>query len=107
MKKNWSVLKSNIPSKVKTRPKVHFDILWQQNLTDKSNKRLYGITHFNPNQIIIDINQSDKEACYTAFHEVLHAVCDSYQVQLTETQVRKLEKALPYLMDFFEQWNKK
>jgi Zn-dependent peptidase ImmA (M78 family) len=76
-------------------------VLWQDNLTETTGGRLYGITRFDPNQIIINTQQSDKEAVLTYFHEALHAFSDSYEVGLTETQVRKLEKAFPYLLDLF------
>ncbi len=98
---NWKKLKNNIPSKLKTKSKVYFDILWQDNLTDKGGKRLFGLTQFDPNQIILDTQQSEKEAVHTAVHEAWHAFSDSYDIGLTEEQVRKLEKAFPYMHKFY------
>lgn len=101
MKIDWKQLRANIPSKIKTKYKTSFDVLWQDNLVDSSGKYLYGITKFNPNQIIINTQQSDKEAVLTLFHEVIHAMDDSYEVGLTENNVMKLEKSFLYIKELF------
>jgi hypothetical protein len=100
---NWTKLKNNIPNKIRTKARIYFDVLWQDNPTDKSGKRLFGLTTFEPNQIILATNQSEKEAVHTFVHEAIHAFDDSYEIGLTETQVRKLEKAFPYMFKFFMQ----
>ena len=98
---DWKKMRENIPNKIKTRYKVVFDVLWQDNLVDKGVKPLHGITNFNPNQIILDNMQSDKDAVLCFYHEFIHAVDDSYEVGLTEGQTLKLEKSFNYLKDFF------
>lgn len=100
MRPNWTRLKSNIPSKIRTKSKISFDLFWQDDLSDTAGK-LCGITRFDPNQIVINTQQSDKEAVLTAAHEMWHAISDSYELGLTESQVVKLEKAFPYIMEFF------
>ena len=102
MKIDWNKYKNNIPGKLRTKSKISFDVLWQDPLLDKSGVRLFGITQFNPNQIILDTKQSDKEAVLTTWHEFLHAIADSYEVKLTESEVRRLEKAFPYFKEFFD-----
>lgn len=101
MKIDWTKLKKQIPNKIRTKAKIVFDILWQDNLVDKQGKSCFGITEFNPNQIKIDTKQTDKEAVHTVWHEAWHAFSDSYDINLTETQVEKLEKATPYLREMF------
>jgi len=101
MRLNWSKLRQSIPNKIRTKARVVFDVLWQDNLTDRSGNHCFGITEFEPNQVKLDTQQSDKEAVYTVWHEAWHCFSDSYDIGLTETQVRKLEKASPYIRDFF------
>lgn len=101
MKPNWNDLRNKIPSKIKTKYKTSFDVLWQDNPTDKKGTRLFGCTTFDPNQIVLDTQQSDKEAVMTYWHEALHAFADSYEVKLTEPEVRRLEKAFLYFREFF------
>lgn len=102
MKINWQKLRNSIPNKIRTKARTAFDVLWQNDLRSNAGQRWFGVTNFEPNQIIISSDQSDKEAVYTFFHEFLHAIDDSYEVGLTEKQVRKLEKALPYFKELFE-----
>jgi hypothetical protein len=96
---NWKNLRNNIPNKIRTKAKVFFDVLWQDYLVDKSNNSCMGITEFSPNQIKLDTMQSDKEAVLTFVHESFHAISDTYELGLTEKQVRKLEKAYPYIRE--------
>jgi Zn-dependent peptidase ImmA (M78 family) len=99
---NWKKMRENIPNKIKTKYKIVFDVLWQDNLVDGSGKPLHGITRFNPNQIILDNMQSDREAVLTFYHEYIHAISDSYEIEMTETQVAKIEKSFLYMKQFFE-----
>lgn len=101
MKVNWSALRNNIPSKLRTKARTSYDVLWQDDLMDKSGTPLFGLTNFDPSQIVLDTKQSDKETIHTIFHEFLHSIDDSYEVGLTEKQVRKLEKSFLYVREFF------
>jgi hypothetical protein len=53
-----------------------------------------GECRFDPPQIVIKNGQSEREKFGTYAHEAIHAASEEYDIGLTETQVRKLEKAL-------------
>lgn len=100
-KPDYTKLRSNIPNNVKTKYKTKYDVLWQDHLVDAGGKSLHGITYFEPNQIILDTMQSDREAVTTYYHEFIHALADTYEVKLTENEVRRLEKSFSYMREFF------
>lgn len=101
MKPDYSLLKSNIPSKIKTKSRTSFDILWQDYIKSSTGIDLDGLTEFDPNRIILETKLSDKDIVHSFFHEFLHAMSDSYDASLTETQVENLEKGFPYFRKFF------
>jgi hypothetical protein len=101
MKKNFSSLKKNIPNKVRVKPRIFYEVLWSEDFHfDKEGQKTYGITRFDPRQIVINKNQPDKESCHTYFHEFLHAVSHEYEVNLTENQVIALEKSFNTIREF-------
>lgn len=100
MKPNWLKLKNNIPNKIRTAPRRSFPILWSDGLSDTREQRLHGITEFHPEKIIINSDQTDKEAVMTMFHEFVHALDHHNEIGLTETQVMKLEKCFVYVREF-------
>lgn len=97
MKINWSRLKKNIPNKVRCGPRSYFEVLWSEGLTDTQSNKLFGKTEFNPDKVIINTEQTDREAVLTFIHEYLHALDDKNTIGLTETQVQKLEKIYPLI----------
>lgn len=100
MKQNWQKAKNNIPTKVRTGIRKFFAIFWSDNLTDTRFTKLYGLTQFEPRQIIISKDQSDKESVYTAWHEFLHGLDHDQEIGLSEPQVVKLEKSYPFVREF-------
>ncbi len=61
MRKNWKKLRKNIPNKLHVGYGKQYEVFWQDGLKPGSDgKRVYGETRFEPNQIILDSNQSDK-----------------------------------------------
>lgn len=100
MKKNWQKLRKNIPNKLHVGYGKYYQVLWQAGIENASDVRTYGITRFDPEQIVIDSTQSDKEAIYTVFHEYIHALDDAHGIKLTEKQVRQLEKCFSYIYEF-------
>ena len=107
MRPNWKKLKSLIPNRVRVKARYYYEVLWSDEFwfDEKTNKKTYGITRTypdkaSPDQIILNKNQGGKETVHTYWHEFLHAVSEHYEVKLTETQVEKLEKALPYFIEF-------
>ena len=110
MSVNWKKLRTNIPNKVHVGYSKYFEILWTDDFVfDKKDdaKKTYGITRFEPNQIVINKNQSDKETVLTAVHEMFHALRELNEIGLTESQVTKLEKCFKYLHEFHLQLEKK
>lgn len=98
-KKSIASLRTNIPNKIKTGIKKFFDVLWSDGLSDTKGKFLYGKTEFEPNKIIINADQADKDAVLTFFHECIHAIDHDHEIGLTEDQVIKLEKCFPYFRE--------
>jgi hypothetical protein len=100
MKQNWQKSRNNIPTRVRTGIRKFFAVLWADTLFDTKGNKLYGLTYFDPLQIIISKDQSDKEAVYTAWHEFLHGIDHDHDIGLTEPQVVKLEKCYPFIREF-------
>lgn len=108
MRINWKKLRSNIPNKVRTAPRSFYEIFWSDAFHfDKENERTYGITRFDPQQIILDSNQPDKEAVHTMYHEFIHALSAEYEIGLTEAQVRGMENTLVAMREFILALEKK
>lgn len=90
MKIKWSLFKNAIPNKVQFKKAV-YEILYTEDFLDG---KTLGETRFNPHQIVLKTNESDKETFHTYIHECLHAASNEYDIGLTEGQVRKLEKSI-------------
>lgn len=78
--------------KVRITSKVSYDVLSSTCIEPD-----LGRCDPNTRQIIINPNQSDKEAELTFLHEIIHAVSFEYEIELTESQVVLLEKGLSKL----------
>jgi hypothetical protein len=102
MKANWKKLRKNIPNRVRTKSRAHYEVLWSDefHFDEKTGKKTYGTTRFDPNLITLNINQGDKETIHTYWHEMIHAISVDYDVNLTETQVENFEKAYLYIREF-------
>jgi len=70
---------------------MEYEILYTEDFKDG---KTLGETRFDPRQILLKANESDRETFHTYIHELLHAVSEEYKIGLTEGQVRKLEKSL-------------
>lgn len=82
-----------IPNQVRITRHVTYEVLWNEDFP--KDKKQLGECRSNPNQIVINRNQSDTEAWKTMLHEVLHAVSfENKDLKLTENQVRILEDSL-------------
>jgi hypothetical protein len=102
MKANWKKSKANIPNRVRSKSNVHYEVLWSNefHFDEKTGKKTYGTTRFDPNLITLNINQGDKETVHTYWHEFIHALSADYDLNLTETQVENLEKSYLYVREF-------
>lgn len=102
MKVNWKRSRKKIPNRVRTKSRTHYEVLWSNEFwfDQKTGKKTYGTTRFDPNLITLNINQGDKETILTFWHEFIHALSSDYDLNLTETQVENLEQAYPYVREF-------
>lgn len=92
---NWKALTKFIPNRVQVRRKTHYEICYIDAFVDDS---VLGETRFDTKQIVLKDNQPPKEKIHTYIHELLHAISEEYEVGLTETQVRALERAIYYVL---------
>lgn len=103
MKKSYKSLRKNIPNKLKVRGRTHYEVLWSENFAfEKDGNKVYGITRFEPKQIVISTTQGDREAVHTLYHEFIHALSEEYDIKLSEPQVVALEKSFGPMAEFFE-----
>jgi len=60
------------------------------------------VGHYNGVKKLIRIatTQSKKDQHFTLLHELIHAIDDEHDIQLTEDQVLKLEEGLMLLCDY-------
>ena len=94
----------NIPHQLWIKSKTTFEVLFSDNIRTDNN--VLGETRFDTKQIIIKNNQSPKETTHTFWHEALHAIGDEVGANLTEAQVRALEKAFPAFYRLFKDLDK-
>ena len=93
---NWKRYYKLIPASVKIG-KSTYEILWCDEFP-KDRKQL-GESRFDESkQILININQPIKEAVHTYWHELIHALSFEYEADLSEAQVKALEKGLKNLL---------
>lgn len=102
MKPNYSRLRKNLPNKIRTKSRSSYELFWSTDFhfDQADGSKTYGITRYDPKQIVINSNQGDTETIHTVFHEFIHALSGDYEVGLTESQVMKLEKSFMYVREF-------
>lgn len=94
MRINWKSLKSRIPPRVRLG-KTIYEVVW---VSDFKNPEVMGETRFNPPQIAIKNNLTDKNTVTTYIHEITHGVSEEEKLGLTENQVLGLENSLSYIL---------
>lgn len=96
----WKTYFNRIPAHIKIG-KNNYEILWTEEF--KHDDTQLGESRFGQvRQIIINKNQSIKEAVHTYWHEVIHAISEEYGVNMTEKQVIAFEKGLKHVFDLFK-----
>lgn len=80
-----------IPSHVRLTPKRDYEVTYINNFKDP--KQL-GECRLEPPQIVIKADLPPKEKFSTFIHELIHAISFEEDINLTETQVLKLERGL-------------
>jgi hypothetical protein len=85
---------------VKISSKASYEIFHTRDFHfDKENEKTFGITRFDPKQIVLNDNQGNREFVNTFLHEVFHAISHEYEIGLTEAQIRKIEKSMTYFIE--------
>lgn len=92
---DWRKLFKLIPLKVQVGPKSTYDVKWTR---DDGTLDHVGITDHNIFNITLNLNLKPKAAIITYLHEVLHAISVAHEVNLTENQILKLERAIYYVL---------
>lgn len=92
---DWKKFNRIIPHRVQVARNAFYEILYVDSFVQDD---VLGETRFDRKQIVIKDNQTPKEKVHTYIHELLHAVSEEYDVNLTEPQVQALEKALYYIL---------
>lgn len=92
---NWKALYKRIPIAIQLTKRVKYDVTWTR--PDPSLDHI-GITHLEAKHIVLNLELKAKEAVHTYLHEVLHAISQEYEVNLSEKQVLALEKALYFVL---------
>lgn len=96
---NWKKARQNIPNKLRLKAKRIYEILWTKEFIADAEQ--LGEARFDKKQILLKIDQDDREAVLSYFHEALHILSFEKEIQLTETQVRKLEESFEFLEKLF------
>lgn len=93
---NWKGLFKRIPVKVQLGQRTHYEVTWTRDDPTINHK---GVSHHNDEKrIVINLIMKERESVITYLHEVAHAISITHEIDLTETQILKLEKALYYLL---------
>jgi len=87
----WLGFLKRIPHKVQVTSKVFYEILYTPEIVGKED--CLGVTYLQQKQIMLMSKQSPKNMVHTYIHEVVHAFSEEYSVDLTERQVRAVEKS--------------
>lgn len=94
---NWKKFKNSIPHFVQVSKKGIYEVLYTDDFLDGNT---LGETRFNPKQIILKNGMSPKDTVTTFIHEIIHSFSNEYEANITESQVRALEKGSYYLLKF-------
>jgi hypothetical protein len=72
--------------------KRHYTVTFTDEIAGRPD--VLGECHHEPPIILLKSKQSEKEVFSTLIHELVHVFDFEYDINLTETQVQKLEKAV-------------
>lgn len=90
-KKALLKLLANMPSKIRVNRNTEYEIVF---IDSFENIKQLGEMRPDIKQIVIKRGQSPTETLKTLLHECFHAISDENDINLTETQVGKLEDAV-------------
>lgn len=83
-----------IPTEVRITPKIKYEIVWIKEFVNDSKQMGECRRDELTRQIVISESQPKGEVFKTFLHEVLHAIDLENDINLTESQVRKLENGI-------------
>lgn len=82
-----------LPNRIRITSRIDYEVLVSNCINDEESF-VFGECRHDEKQIVINPDQSKTEALKTLIHEALHAVSFEYDIDLTETQVSRLENGL-------------
>lgn len=83
------------PSRIRIKPKVFYEIVFIPEFpVSRAGYHTYGECRFGEKQIVIAMNQSEKEMLQTIIHEIFHAMEREYKVEIPHKAVHGLESAV-------------
>lgn len=91
----WSFYRKHIPNKVQVSSGVVYEILWVDEFIDNTN---VGECRYDQQQVVLKKGLSHKQTLETYIHELLHLFSHEYGVDLSEQDVLKLEKIIPFIL---------
>lgn len=100
---NWNRQVKKIPKQVKINNKT-YKVLWVDKFPNDPGQ--LGEADFNNNTIKINSDQTNREACHTYFHELLHCFAQEYGFVLSEKNVRKAEQSLEDWLKLGNLWKR-
>lgn len=80
----------SVISKIRISPRINYEVVYSTDLGPD----ILGECRFDKKQIVIKIEQSDEELKKTLIHEIMHAICDTYKIDISHSAIYKLEKAV-------------
>jgi uncharacterized protein YpuA (DUF1002 family) len=92
MKKYLEKILSKLPSRIRITSKISYELVFIERF--ENDESCVGETRFDVKQIVIKKNEPVTETVKTIIHEIFHAISEEYNIQLTENQVKALEKGL-------------
>lgn len=92
---DWKSLKNRIPIRVQLNKNTYYEIVYTDDFVDG---RTIGEMRPAHKQIAIKLGQSPKMTVVTYLHEVLHAVSEEAEANLTENQILALEQVFYYIL---------
>lgn len=78
------------PIQYRITSKRSYEMLWAQDFKDG---KTLGECLYDPPQIRVKSGENETQTFWTTFHEILHAMSNEYDINLTENQVLALEKS--------------
>jgi len=92
---NWRKYLNRIPNFVRIDSRTKYEVVW---IDDFADGNTLGETRYDPPQIVLKKGLSPKNTVITYLHEIMHCASDSYNIELTESQILNMEGFFYYCL---------